>query len=188
MMGSLWLRVFSTMQLLQYFSSLSGFVDLLLGHFKFAKRFITSCDLQYPTLGFKCNRNMVKSQNRNAAGGSVWCTITWELCSRRLYSTTCMMSQYPSGSYETQFESQSGDEENLYNVERILAEKGRKYLVQWEGTDPTTGQRWPPDWVPKTDCTNDLIADWKREKAKMKRGQRSVSIKSTCKFITRPYF
>jgi hypothetical protein len=86
------------------------------------------------------------------------------------------MSQFPAG-YETQFQSQSDDEENLYNVERILAEKGRKYLVQWEGIDPVTGEKWEPDWVPKTDCTDDLIADWKREKARMrKKGRTSLKI------------
>ncbi|KAJ1306539.1 hypothetical protein OPQ81_007540 [Rhizoctonia solani] len=88
------------------------------------------------------------------------------------------MSQYPAGSYETQFESHSDDEENLYSVERILAEKGGKYLVQWEGIDPTTGEKWAPDWVPKTDCTDDLIADWKLEKAKMKQKQRVMSVRS----------
>ncbi|CAE6468958.1 unnamed protein product [Rhizoctonia solani] len=87
------------------------------------------------------------------------------------------MSQFPAG-YETQFQSQSDDEENLYNVERILAEKGRKYLVQWEGIDPVTGEKWKPDWVPKTDCTDDLIADWKREKARMKQKGRGTPFKS----------
>ncbi|CAE6495641.1 unnamed protein product [Rhizoctonia solani] len=89
-----------------------------------------------------------------------------------------MMSQYPAGSYETQFEAHSDDGENLYNVEKILAEKGGKYLVQWEGIDPTTGEKWAPDWVPKTDCTDDLIADWKREKAAKKHKGRSISVKS----------
>jgi hypothetical protein len=93
------------------------------------------------------------------------------------------MSQYAGGSYETQFEAQSDDEDNLYNVERILAEKGRKYLVQWEGIDPATGEKWAPDWVPKTDCTDDLIADWKREKAKMKRAGGGASIKSSCELF-----
>ncbi|CUA77128.1 Nascent polypeptide-associated complex subunit alpha, muscle-specific form [Rhizoctonia solani] len=88
------------------------------------------------------------------------------------------MSQYPAGSYETQFEARSDDEENLYNVEKILAEKGGKYLVQWEGIDPTTGEKWAPDWVPKTDCTDDLIADWKREKAAKKQKKRGASVKS----------
>ncbi|CAE6437595.1 unnamed protein product [Rhizoctonia solani] len=88
------------------------------------------------------------------------------------------MSQYPAASYETQFEAHSDDEEHLFNVERILAEKGRKYLVQWEGLDPTTGEKWAPDWVPKTDCTDDLITDWKLEKARMKQKGKGTSIKS----------
>ncbi|KDN43243.1 hypothetical protein RSAG8_06210, partial [Rhizoctonia solani AG-8 WAC10335] len=88
------------------------------------------------------------------------------------------MSQYPAGSYETQFEARSDDEENLYNVEKILAERGGRYLVQWEGVDPTTGEKWAPDWVPKTDCTDDLIADWKREKAAKKQKRGGTSVKS----------
>ncbi|KAG8762453.1 hypothetical protein FRC11_009304 [Ceratobasidium sp. 423] len=88
------------------------------------------------------------------------------------------MSQHPAGSYETQFEAHSDDEENLFNVERILAERGRKYLVQWEGIDPVTGEKWAPDWVPKTDCTDDLIADWKQEKARMK-PKKGASVKGT---------
>lgn len=81
----------------------------------------------------------------------------------------------------TQFEPHSDDEETLYNVEKILDEQGRMYLVQWEGRDPATGKKWPPDWVPKTDCTDDLIADWKQEKERRKRGRASSS-KSACTF------
>ncbi|KAF8598322.1 hypothetical protein BDV93DRAFT_561477 [Ceratobasidium sp. AG-I] len=51
------------------------------------------------------------------------------------------------GDTGTQFEPHSDDEDTLYNVEKILVEAGRRYLVQWEGRDPTTGKKWPPDWV-----------------------------------------
>ncbi|KAF8596356.1 hypothetical protein BDV93DRAFT_455137 [Ceratobasidium sp. AG-I] len=83
------------------------------------------------------------------------------------------------GDAGTQFEPHSDDEDTLYNVEKILDEAGRRYLVQWEGRDPATGKKWPPDWVPKTDCTDDLIADWKLEKERRKRG-RSSNTKSAC--------
>ncbi|KAG8703719.1 hypothetical protein FRC08_002669, partial [Ceratobasidium sp. 394] len=87
------------------------------------------------------------------------------------------MDRDAAGTYETQFVSQSDDEDNLYNVEKILDEKGRKYKVQWEGIDPATGKKWKPDWVWKTDCTDDLIADWKKEKEGRKR--RAASHKSS---------
>ncbi|KAG9074882.1 hypothetical protein FRC06_010407, partial [Ceratobasidium sp. 370] len=87
------------------------------------------------------------------------------------------MDRDAAGTYETQFVSQSDDEDTLYNVEKILDEKGRKYKVQWEGIDPATGKKWKPDWVWKTDCTDDLIADWKREKEERKR--RAASNKSS---------
>ncbi|QRV88600.1 hypothetical protein RhiJN_16618 [Ceratobasidium sp. AG-Ba] len=79
------------------------------------------------------------------------------------------MDRDAAGTYETQFVSQSDDDDNLYNVEKILDERGKKYLVQWEGNDPVTGKKWPADWVLKTDCTDDLIAEWKREKEYRKR-------------------
>jgi hypothetical protein len=79
------------------------------------------------------------------------------------------MDRDAAGTYETQFMSQTDDEDTLYNVEKILDEKGRKFKVQWEGIDPATGKKWRPDWVWKTDCTDDLIADWKKEKERRKR-------------------
>ncbi|KZT38310.1 hypothetical protein SISSUDRAFT_969784, partial [Sistotremastrum suecicum HHB10207 ss-3] len=50
----------------------------------------------------------------------------------------------------------------LWNVEKILNEKGKMYLVAWEGIDPATGKRWEPSWVEKSACTNELIREWKR--------------------------
>lgn len=90
------------------------------------------------------------------------------------------MARNAGATYETQFEPHSDDEETLYNVEKILDERGNKFLVQWEGTDPQTGKKWPPDWVPKTDCTDDLIAEWKQAKERRKRG-RDSSVKSACR-------
>ncbi|KAG8728789.1 hypothetical protein FRC12_021486, partial [Ceratobasidium sp. 428] len=87
------------------------------------------------------------------------------------------MDRDAAGTYETQFISQSDDGDRLYNVEKILDEKGRKYKVQWEGIDPATGKKWKPDWVPKTDCTDGLISEWKREKEARKR--RAASAKSS---------
>ncbi|KAF8594538.1 hypothetical protein BDV93DRAFT_515694 [Ceratobasidium sp. AG-I] len=50
------------------------------------------------------------------------------------------------GDAGTQFEPHSDNEDTFYNVEKILDEAGRRYLVQWEGRDPATGKKWPPDW------------------------------------------
>lgn len=88
------------------------------------------------------------------------------------------MDRNAAGTYETQFVSQTDDEDTLYNVEKILDERGRKYLVQWEGIDPATGKKWKPDWVWKTDCTDDLIADWKRARAE--RNRLAGSSKRSC--------
>lgn len=64
----------------------------------------------------------------------------------------------------TQYEPMDGDDDNLWNVEAILQEKGNKYLVAWEGNDPSTGKRWDPSWVDKSACTNELIREWKATK------------------------
>ncbi|KAG9121644.1 hypothetical protein FRC07_002329 [Ceratobasidium sp. 392] len=95
------------------------------------------------------------------------------------------MDRDAAGTYETQFVSQSDDGDTLYNVEKILDEKGRKYKVQWEGIDPATKKKWKPDWVWKTDCTDDLIADWKREKeARKRRGASNKSASSVSGSVT----
>lgn len=55
---------------------------------------------------------------------------------------------------ETSQESQAASgESDLWAVTEILAEKGNKYRVQWDGTDPETGEPWPPSWIPKTYAT-----------------------------------
>jgi hypothetical protein len=69
--------------------------------------------------------------------------------------------------YETQFIPQSDDDEKLWAVEEILAEKGKKYLLRWAGTDKD-GKPWPNSWVLKYDVTNDLITQWKELKQKRK--------------------
>lgn len=67
----------------------------------------------------------------------------------------------PSSSQsEVEFIPKSDDEETLYNVECILAERRGQYLVKWEGVDENGGD-WPHDWVPKADCTPELVKEWK---------------------------
>jgi hypothetical protein len=70
--------------------------------------------------------------------------------------------------YSTQFEPLSGDETNLWEALEILKEARHTYLVKWGGVDPSTGDPWQPSWVPKRDCTDDLIYEWKIKAAKKK--------------------
>ncbi|KIK43895.1 hypothetical protein CY34DRAFT_35535, partial [Suillus luteus UH-Slu-Lm8-n1] len=67
--------------------------------------------------------------------------------------------------FETQFEPRSNDDDVLWEVIEIVAERGKKYRVRWAGNDPKTGRPWPLDWVPKHDCTDHLVGEWKRKKA-----------------------
>lgn len=72
---------------------------------------------------------------------------------------------------ETQFVEQSGDEDVLWAVQEITAERGKLYKVKWAGVDPKTGKPWAQSWVPKHDCTDDLVVEWKKKKlAGKKRG------------------
>ena len=78
-------------------------------------------------------------------------------------------------SQSQRFEPQDDDEETLWAVIEITAEKGNTYKVRWKGVDPKTMKPWPQSWVRKSDCTDDLVQEWKRkvkEKGKGKRKQR----------------
>lgn len=66
---------------------------------------------------------------------------------------------------ETQFVPQEDDAEILWEVIEITAEKPKQYRVRWAGTDPKTRKPWPQSWVPKHDCTDDLVFAWKRKQA-----------------------
>ncbi|KIJ49276.1 hypothetical protein M422DRAFT_161518 [Sphaerobolus stellatus SS14] len=74
--------------------------------------------------------------------------------------------------YETQFLPHSDDEDNLWEVVEILKESRERYYVKWGGVDPKTNKPWPDSWVPKEDCTDDLIREWKLRKAKMDQPKR----------------
>lgn len=89
------------------------------------------------------------------------------------------------GMGETQFEPHSSDENsdtNLYNVVRVINEKGSKYLVEWEGVEPTTGNPWPASWVLKKDCTPDLIMEWKalKKARKQEKALKKAASKRLC--------
>lgn len=66
---------------------------------------------------------------------------------------------------ETPFSPRSDDEDTLWAVHAITQESDTQYKVRWVGTDPRTGKPWPQGWVPKSDCTDHLVAKWD---AKMK--------------------
>ncbi|KAH0578883.1 hypothetical protein H2248_003075 [Termitomyces sp. 'cryptogamus'] len=70
---------------------------------------------------------------------------------------------------QSQFVSQEGDEDVLWEVVEITSEKGRFYKVRWAGVDPKTNKPWAQSWVQKSDCTDDLVHEWKRRKSKKKK-------------------
>ena len=70
---------------------------------------------------------------------------------------------------ETQFVPQEDDAETLWEVIEITAEKGPAYKVKWAGLDPKTRKPWAQSWVPKRDCTDRLVMEWKRKQALKKK-------------------
>jgi hypothetical protein len=56
----------------------------------------------------------------------------------------------------------------LWEVIEITAEYGNKYKVKWAGVDPLTGKPWEQSWVPKHDCTHNLVTGWEMKKQKSK--------------------
>jgi len=86
-------------------------------------------------------------------------------------------------SSETQFIPQEGDEETLWKVIEIIDERKKDYLVKWEGIDPDKNKPWDPSWVPKHDCTDDLVASWKLFKKTRKPTKKTKKCVYLFKFI-----
>ena len=42
------------------------------------------------------------------------------------------------------------DSHKWWAAERIIAEKGNKFRIEWVGTNPQTGEPWEPTWEPKS--------------------------------------
>jgi len=78
------------------------------------------------------------------------------------------------------FQPREDDDLNLFEVIEITAEKGGRYKVRWKGKDPVTKKPWAQSWVPKTDCTDDLVVEWKR---KMKDKARAKGVISNIFFF-----
>ncbi|KAF8800063.1 hypothetical protein BYT27DRAFT_7200560 [Phlegmacium glaucopus] len=91
---------------------------------------------------------------------------------------------------ETQFIPQEDDDETLWEVIEITAEKGHQYKVRWKGIDPETRKPWAQSWVAKHDCTDDLVRDWKlRQAKKKKKGSKrepGMSKKSRASVVSSP--
>ena len=66
---------------------------------------------------------------------------------------------------EDRFVPREGDEDELWEVIEIVAERGKQYRVRWAGVNPRTNKPWPLDWVAKSDCTPDIVKAWKQKKA-----------------------
>jgi hypothetical protein len=78
------------------------------------------------------------------------------------------------------FVPQEDDEETLWEVICITGEKNGLYKVRWKGVDPKTRKPWPQSWVRKSDCTDDLVREWRRQKKEKEKakGERTIRDKS----------
>lgn len=81
---------------------------------------------------------------------------------------------------QSQFVSQEGDEDILWEVIEITAEKSKYYKVRWAGFNPETNKPWSQSWVPKSDCTDDLVQEWKRRKVMKRKKGMSININVYC--------
>lgn len=80
---------------------------------------------------------------------------------------------------ETQFMPQSDDEDELWEVIEITGERSKEYKVKWAGINEKTSKPWPQSWVPKHDCTDDLVLTWKAKKKELERRK--------CERLPRPF-
>ncbi|KAH9476272.1 hypothetical protein JR316_0011843 [Psilocybe cubensis] len=95
------------------------------------------------------------------------------------------MAQYDSEAESIQsvaspsqkFVPEEDDDENLWEVECITAERNNMFKVKWVGLDPMTGKPWAQSWVPKKDCTPDLVLAWKLKKKQEERRKSTASTK-----------
>ncbi|RYP60926.1 hypothetical protein DL770_009887 [Monosporascus sp. CRB-9-2] len=62
------------------------------------------------------------------------------------------------------------DREDWWEIKDIIDERRHRgvvqYLVQWEGTDPGTGQPYEPGWEPSKNVTKAAINAWREKKKK----------------------
>lgn len=68
------------------------------------------------------------------------------------------------------------EEDGMWPVIEILAEKNNRYRVQWEGIDPTTGKPWAASWVLKSEANDLLVQAWKEKKALKSQRRRCMSL------------
>ena len=81
---------------------------------------------------------------------------------------------------ETRLEPYESDHsEAFWDVKCILNEKPGFYFVDWDGVDPATGKPWPPSWVAKSDCTDELIQEWKAAKRRKKEEAKAAKAAKT---------
>lgn len=81
-------------------------------------------------------------------------------------------SQVSLSSPSQKFVPEEDDDETLWEVIEITAEKGGSYKVKWKGNDPKTMKPWPQSWVLKADCTDDLVKEWKRKQKEKGKGRK----------------
>lgn len=79
-------------------------------------------------------------------------------------------------SYKNTGELSDQEDEEYFAAKNILDERAGKYLIEWEGTDPQTGESYEPTWEPKSNATQALISEWKARKTASR-----VAVKETPK-------
>lgn len=60
--------------------------------------------------------------------------------------------------------SQSNPSSPVYRIKAIIGERSTEYLIDW-ADDPTTGERFKPDWQPKKNVNTAAVEAWERRKS-----------------------
>lgn len=53
---------------------------------------------------------------------------------------------------------------NIWSAKRIVSEDDTRYQIEWEGTDPNTGEPWPLTWEPKRNANAAFVWDWEQNR------------------------
>ncbi|KAJ7665785.1 hypothetical protein B0H17DRAFT_283899 [Mycena rosella] len=85
---------------------------------------------------------------------------------------------------DTSFSAHESDEEKLYDAIKIVDERRGQYKIKWDGVDGK-GNPWEDSWTNKRDCTDDIVAAWKLEKAKEKAQKKLKAEQKKAKKLSR---
>ncbi|KAI9771071.1 MAG: hypothetical protein M1839_002968 [Geoglossum umbratile] len=90
-------------------------------------------------------------------------TLSFNPPSKRLSNARSADKPKASPSRRGKAKQADDNTDKLWTVRAIQAEKGNKYLIDWED-DPVTGESYAPTWEPKANANKEAIDHWEEQK------------------------